>query len=89
MNPDQLIEMAGLGKFFKGKKERTIKLSPEQKAIASEYAKFALQFAAPIFIGPVPESGRGKINNGTVTLVNLGDRQYGVTNIWGQSKNSK
>lgn len=53
-------------------------LNDEQRRLLDVYARHALQFAVPIYFG-VP--GRPEyLNNGTVTLLELGGRRFGITN---------
>lgn len=53
-------------------------LNPQQTAIAQQSAKFALHFSAPICFW----SNRGDpmLNHGTVSLLKIGGRKFGITN---------
>lgn len=57
------------------------KLTAREKQLAEQYARYALMFAAPIFFGLPPELGgmAAGLNNGTVTLLELNGRRFGIT----------
>ena len=48
--------------------------------LGKEMAKFPLRFAKAVFFGEKPsKDNQIKVNNGTITLINLGGRLIGVT----------
>jgi hypothetical protein len=48
--------------------------------LGQQIVRFPLQFAEPVIIGSVPEDGKEPVlNNGTATLVQIGERQLAVT----------
>lgn len=58
-------------------------MTPEQKAMVTEAAKLAVQFSTYFVIAPPPSrelTPDEKFNNGTVTLLELEGRRYGITN---------
>ena len=59
----------------------TPNLSPkEARALAKEMAKFPAMFAAAVFFGKRPSREQSaEINNGTITLIDLGNGPIGIT----------
>lgn len=55
-----------------------IQLNHRQITIAQHYAKFALQFSAPICYWN--RHGTLKLNHGNVSLLKIGGRKFGITN---------
>lgn len=56
-------------------------LTDQQKKLADQYCRYALQFAASISFGPKGDSLiNGSLSNGTITLLRLNSQNLGVTN---------